>query len=108
MPRRLKLASDYGCSPVWEVTGGAYENIDPSDLPISERLADALTLWAADFDETLNTADPLMSGFATDLEARRFEAEGRRLWKSLCVEMPEAEIEYAPEEDSSDQKRLTR
>ncbi len=56
---------DYGCHAVWEITQSGSENTDPDDLPISIQLAEALTVWAARYDATLDQSDPLASGFST-------------------------------------------
>lgn len=92
--RNFKLMPDYGCHAVWETTGGMYENTDPSDLPISPTLADRLVRWSARYDDTLNQADPIRSGFESSQERLAFEVEGRALLKELKLEMPQAEFIY--------------
>ena len=92
--RSFKLMPDYGCHSVWETTGGMYENIDPSDLPISPTLADRLTEWSAQYDDTLNQDDPILSGFETSQKRAGFDLEGRSLLKALKLELPQADISY--------------
>jgi hypothetical protein len=88
MIRHIKLMADYGCYPLWDAspeTGPG--NIDPLQVPLSEGLRRDLMSWAAAYDKTLNSEDPLNSGFKDPEEEKRFavtaSALGSRLQKEL-------------------------
>lgn len=87
MGERLRLMADYRSWPLWRDDG---DNVDPATLPISEALQARLTAWAARFDETLDDADPLMSGFFDDAAEQAFDADGHHLWAALRRELGEA------------------
>ncbi|MHA6881640.1 hypothetical protein [Ralstonia pseudosolanacearum] len=85
--RQIKVMADYQCHPVWELSPGAYGDIDPNTLPISDGLKQKLTDWVASFDETLDIEDPANSGFtSTEVEAA-FKARGIQLAEQLQREL---------------------
>ena len=98
MVEAIKLMPDYGCSPVW-AAGGDVENIDLADLPVSHSLREALRSWAAIFDETLNHEDPRNSGFGSQRDLSKFDADGRRLWSALRRELPRTRVLYFSVQD---------
>lgn len=81
--RIIKLMPDYGCFPLWEASPDAVGNIDPRTLSLSASLVSELEKWAAQFDTTLNSDDPLESGFASSEQERDFATAGRQ----LCIKM---------------------
>lgn len=83
----IKLMPDYQCFPLWDMTPGAYGDLDPKALPISELLQGQLMDWARAYDETLNLEDPVNSGFVTVDAKNAFEAEGMRLADRLREEL---------------------
>lgn len=83
----VKLMPDYQCFPLWDMTPGAYGDLDPKNLPISETLQAQLMNWARAYDETLNLDDPMKSGFKTVVAKDAFEAEGMRLADRLRKEL---------------------
>lgn len=83
----IKLMPDYQCFPLWDMTPGAYGDLDPKILPISEALQMQLMDWAQVYDTTLNLDDPMNSGFKTVDAKHAFEAEGMRLADRLRKEL---------------------
>jgi hypothetical protein len=93
MPRQIKLMADYQSYPLWWVAGDDTGNIDPSKLPISPRILERLDEWARLYDETLNSSDPLSSGFINNQDEMAFEQEGIDLWRHIQAELsPEYEV----------------
>jgi hypothetical protein len=94
--RVIKLMADYQCFPLWEASPGKVGNIDPSSLPISEELGGDLLKWADLYDATLNTDDPIRSGFKTAAERLEFAKIGTRLCQRLREELgPEFQVVIA-------------
>lgn len=85
--RTIKLMADYQCFPLWEVSPEIVGNINPQDLPISSMLKQALMMWAAKFDATLNMDDPVSSGFGSERAANEFREEGDALAQRLQEEL---------------------
>ncbi len=81
----IKLMTDYGCFPIWRVDDNA--NVDPGTLPITKDLRSSLAKWAEWYDGILNQEDPARSGFANKEEEQAFEAEGRRLFQELQIQL---------------------
>lgn len=91
--RIIKLMPDYGCFPLWEASPDAVGNIDPNTLPISAGLVSELEKWAAQYDATLNSEDPLESGFASIEHERDFADVGRQLCAKAQKELgPDFEL----------------
>jgi hypothetical protein len=78
---------DYHCHPLWEASLGQIGNIDPETLPISQDLKVKLIQWARSFDETLNMADPINSGFVSTADHTEFLRIGDELAKRLQSEL---------------------
>ncbi|OAI76939.1 hypothetical protein RSP799_19475 [Ralstonia solanacearum] len=85
--RKIKVMADYQCHPLWDPPTGAYGDIDPSTLPITEGLKHKLINWAASFDETLDVADPANSGFKSIEVEAAFKARGIQLAEQLQKEL---------------------
>ncbi|OAI75554.1 hypothetical protein RSP799_23330 [Ralstonia solanacearum] len=85
--RKIKVMADYQCHPLWDISPGAYGDIDPNTLPISEGLKQKLTDWAASFDETLDIEDPAKSGFKSIEVEAAFKARGIQLAEQLQKEL---------------------
>jgi aryl-alcohol dehydrogenase-like predicted oxidoreductase len=81
--RKLKLMADYECHPLWEIFEDGLENIDPNTLGLSRDLDESLDQWAREYDASLNTNDPLNSGFTSEEAENNFESEGKRLFEDL-------------------------
>lgn len=81
--RKLKLMADYECYPLWEILDDGQENVDPKLLMLSKDLHESLDQWASEYDASLNTNDPLNSGFFSEEIENRFESEGMRLFEGL-------------------------
>ncbi len=95
--RRIKLMSDYECSPVWE-NGESPGNIDLEELPISVGLRERLHAWAKAYDQTLNRADPSASCFASKEAEDAFERDGLLLSQALVAELGSGyEVNYYSE-----------
>ncbi len=82
----IKLAAEYDSYPLWSNSDGL-NNIDPSLLPISKDLHDALLNWADIYDLTLNRSDPIMSGFKNSEEEENFYRVGKELSQKLMLEL---------------------
>lgn len=82
---KIRICPDYECPPIWhdEQIGP----IDPHDLPISDELASAFWVWAAEYDATLNRTDPSSSGFSTAEAEHSFDHQGRLLTRQLSIEL---------------------
>jgi len=83
----LELMADYGCYPLWLRSGGELRNVDPATLDISPELRDALTGWAEEYDATLDTSDPVASGFVDGDAENAFYERGDRLARWLAGEV---------------------
>ena len=81
--RELRLAADFGASPLWTWEG----NIRVEDLPLSPRLAAELRRWADEFDATTPRGRRMKRGghVPTDWTER-----GRRLARDLQAEVGDA------------------
>ncbi|MDV3349815.1 hypothetical protein D0962_21105 [Leptolyngbyaceae cyanobacterium CCMR0082] len=85
--RTLKLMADYDCFPLWEILDNDLKNIDPSDLPLSNKLRNSLKIWSDKYNATLNYDDPINSGFESEIDEQKFEQEGEALFKFLKKEL---------------------
>lgn len=85
--RVLKLMADYQCAPLWDCGADAVGNVEPSSLPLSASLIEALTGWAARYDATLNWANPIESGFSSSAEEAAHRAEAHHLAARLRSEL---------------------
>lgn len=81
----LKLMAEFGCWPVWSDLSPY--NIDPSDLPVSPELRDALYAWGRQYDDTFNPDDPASSCFSSQFMEEKFSTEGALLLNRLKVEL---------------------
>lgn len=84
MTEPLKLMCDYDCWPLWRPGG---ENVDPSDLPVSDSLRERLVAWSDTYDAILNRDSPADSAFPSPSAEAAWEAEGRELWAALQAEL---------------------
>ncbi|RYF20128.1 MAG: hypothetical protein EOO77_08670 [Oxalobacteraceae bacterium] len=91
---QIKVMPDYDCAPLWWDGGERVGNINPQDLPLSEGLVEALWAWAGEYDATLNTDDPVRSGFDDDAAARDFNDRGRSLSDRLAGELEGATVRF--------------
>jgi hypothetical protein len=66
---------------------GEYGDVNPAELPISEKLQQRLSKWAAVYDDTLNLEYPLASGFESEEAEHAFKQEGGRLAELLRHEL---------------------
>jgi hypothetical protein len=86
----LRLAADYGASPLWTLDG----NIPIEDLPLSPRLNAELHRWAKEFDATTPKGTRMKRGgyVPTDWTER-----GQRLARDLQAEVVDTfEVVYDP------------
>jgi hypothetical protein len=81
--------ADYHCSPLWEASPGAYGNIDPDELPLSEDLKQCLTAWAHIYDDILNVSDPSSTAFPSAEAETEFNHKGYELADRLKKELGE-------------------
>jgi len=85
--KKIKLMADYGCFPIWHVSGEEVGDIDPNDLPLSQELKRLLADWALAFDQTLNQDYPPDSGFKSDAEETEFKQQAAQLAERLREEL---------------------
>ena len=85
--RKIKVMADYQCHPLWDMSPGKYGDIDPNTLPISDDLKQKFLKWARAFDDTLDTTNPVNSGFESEEAEAAFKAEGIRLAEQLQDEL---------------------
>ncbi|WP_145529865.1 hypothetical protein [Yersinia alsatica] len=83
----IKLMADYYSYPLWHSSPGEVGNIDPEDLPISNKLKERLNKWSEKYDSILNDDDPVSSGFLTNDDELMFIQEGAELAKCLQIEL---------------------
>lgn len=71
--RRLKLQPEIQCHPVWIYRNGAYDDVPPASLNVSNGLAAALDAWAERWDATYDLVnDPANPHFSSpDTVGRR-------------------------------------
>lgn len=62
-------------------------NIDPKNLPVSDRLRHDLLKWAEWYDSTLNIKDPATSGFRHKAVEEEFKRVGHALGERLQKEL---------------------
>lgn len=93
-PRIFRLSADHGCSPIWELRGRDYVNIDLDALELSPELAARLAHWMATFEATYQRDQPENSGFSSEDSANDFDEKGRRLADALEVELGDARVIY--------------
>lgn len=86
-PQRLQVFPDHAADPVWADDG----MVDLDDLPISQRLRDALRAWAREWERLLG---PRFEVTEKDAHAAWLEV-GRRHARHLQGELgPEWQVEY--------------
>lgn len=90
----IRLGADYQCYAVWlRGDGGALKNISPESLKLPEGVVRGLMRWAEVFDDTLDMADPMSSGFATRLEHELFVQWGFSL-AQIMADVLGHDVEY--------------
>lgn len=82
---KIKLMTDYGCSPIWDCIHSG--EVDLMTLNLSDDLLSEIGGWAKWYDSTLNEHDPKSSGFSNNEELMKFDQEGHRLWLRLKNEL---------------------
>lgn len=85
--KKIKLMADYECYPLWIDSENEVGNIDPDSLLISDSLKNELNKWSDDYDKTLNSDNPLESGFKTINEEIAFKEKGKCLQEKLQIEL---------------------
>ncbi len=93
--KKIKVQVDYECYPIWCLDDGAFGDISPDTIPVSQHLRRMLLRWESTFNLTLNRSDPLNSGFISLEEELAFENEGMNIWLGLISELgAEYEVLY--------------
>lgn len=80
-PRRIRLAPEFECWPIWDPDTG--ETLDPADLGLPGDLADRLRRWDDAFQATYDPVDPRDSRFSDAQAEAAWYAEGRALFLAL-------------------------
>lgn len=83
----IKIMADYQCFPLWKIYDEGVENINPRDLSVTQKLRDLLIEWQNKYDSTLNSSNPIASGFETEAEEIEFDEAGRSIWKQMLTEL---------------------
>lgn len=96
----VHLMAEYLCWPLWvEPEGDIKHNTDPSKLPISRGLAQAIVAWGDDHDLTLDQEYPPWSGFPDEPTATLWLQRGAELTSDLKQEVARSgwaqEVRYA-------------
>lgn len=81
LPRRLRLAPEWNCSPLWDADSG--EPVSVFRLGLPEDLADRIEQWDDLWQATYNHDDPSSGGFKTDKARQAYYAEGRAIAQEL-------------------------
>lgn len=91
---QFRLVADYHCHPTWRRTDDdGHENVAPRSLALPPQLAAELVCWAEVFDRTLDSADPMSSGFSTTIEHELFVRWGYSLGRAMADSL-RCEVEY--------------
>ncbi|GAA5527200.1 hypothetical protein [Herpetosiphon gulosus] len=87
MIKKLRLAAEYACFPLWWDDGAQFGDLDPRELPISSQLQQALMDWSEQFDAIYNLDDPATSSFRNLAAERLFAEQGLILAQQLQTEL---------------------
>lgn len=82
--RRLRLAPEFGCWPLWDDATG--DNLEPEDWPLPPDLAARLRAWDDAFQATLDDAYPPDSRFPSPADEAAWTAEAVAL-KAALIEV---------------------
>lgn len=85
MIKRIKIMTDYLYFPLWEMDDVG--DIDPTELPLSQKTIDRLLKWQNIYDNIMNWDDPASADFASENELLAFEQEGVNLWQIIQHEL---------------------
>lgn len=98
--QRLKLQPEIQCYPTWLYQDGAYDNVSPASLNVSDDLAAALNEWADRWDATYDLVnDPANPHFTSPDTERQFWEDGRHLASRLHEELNhDWVVHFDPEE----------
>ncbi|WP_367376688.1 hypothetical protein [Hafnia alvei] len=66
--------ADYHSFRLWENSSGEVGNIDPENLPSSEKLKERLDSWSEKYDSILNDEDSAESRFETKEDELNFSS----------------------------------
>lgn len=84
---KIRFMPEYECYPLWKFNDGIYDNISPSDLPLSDELIEDIDKWDDSFQSTYNKLDPVTSGFSNSLEEKNFFSQSELLKQRLITEL---------------------
>lgn len=84
---KIKLMAEYFCHPLWHDDGINMGDIDPNDLPISEKLKKQIYHWAEWYNNILNLDNPAISSFDSIDEEQAFLTMGEEIFLQLKVEL---------------------
>jgi hypothetical protein len=84
----LHLMADYGSAGVCDHDGNP---LDPSKLPLSDKLRARLARWCARFEKS----------FETEIDLDAFAPEGRAIARAVKAELPDWSIIYFDEADAA-------
>lgn len=87
MIKKLRLAAEYACFPLWWDDGFQFGDLDPFELPISPQLQQALIDWSEQFDAIYTLDDPASASFVSLAAEQLFAEQGLVLAKQLQAEL---------------------
>lgn len=87
MIKKLRLAAEYACFPLWWDDGFQFGDLDPSELSISSQLQQALLDWSEQFDAIYNLDDPAAASFGSLATERLFAEQGLVLAQQIQTEL---------------------
>lgn len=91
----LKFAKEYMAGPIFCSDPDNMGHIELIDLPISDDLRSAISLWNDEYQDTFNNEYPPDSGFNNPKVDRNHVERGRKLAEMLQNELgPEYRVEY--------------
>ncbi|CCH48768.1 hypothetical protein [Pseudodesulfovibrio piezophilus] len=92
MIKRIRLALEYGCSPIWIIDeDGDLDTVAIENMNISDSLKKDITIWNDVYHVTFNENYPPDSGFSSNeanvLLQEAFKLEGKELFLRLKEEL---------------------
>lgn len=84
--RRLRLAPEWDCWPLWDHRTG--DNLDPACLGLPADLVARINAWDAAYQATYDRDDPLASRFPSSEAEAAYLAEGRAIAGELAASLP--------------------
>ena len=85
---RIKVMADQHCDPLWALDEDRYGCFAPDMIDLTPELTADLNAWAADYDNSFNPDDPVVSQWSEE-QHQAHASQGRQLAVRLKRERPE-------------------